>query len=153
MSGAVGSGRLVADFEDSATGLNHPVCTAVIPAQPAISTNTWHHAAATYDGTCWKLYLDGVSLTLIPPARHARAARAFPPAPAWSPEPNSPALRPGTLEFFGAPAANSRPRISKDSSTKPASERQMLTAAEIPRHESAHRRTARLLGFRTSRGQ
>ena len=54
---SAGSGRLVADFEDTATGLNHPITgTAVIP----ISTTTWHHAAATYDGTTWRLYLDGV---------------------------------------------------------------------------------------------
>lgn len=50
------SGRLAADFEDSATGLNHPITGAtVVP----IST-TWHHAAATYDGATWRLYLDGV---------------------------------------------------------------------------------------------
>ena len=47
---------LVADFEDTATGLNHPVAgTTVIPSDGA-----WRHAAATYDGTTWRLYLDGV---------------------------------------------------------------------------------------------
>src|SRR5207244_4339867 len=46
---------LVADFEDMATGLNHPVAGATaIPAD-----GTWHHAAASYDGTTWRLYLDG----------------------------------------------------------------------------------------------
>ena len=46
---------LVADFEDTATGLNHPVAgTTVIP-----SDGVWRHAAATYDGTTWRLYLDG----------------------------------------------------------------------------------------------
>jgi fibronectin type 3 domain-containing protein len=49
------SHTLVGDFEDTATGGNHPVTgTAVVTA------NTWHHVAATYDGTTWRLYLDGV---------------------------------------------------------------------------------------------
>ena len=48
-------GVLVADFEDMATAANHPIAGAtVIPAGSA-----WHHAAATYDGTVWNLYLDG----------------------------------------------------------------------------------------------
>ena len=46
---------LVADFEDMASGLNHPV--AGVTAIP-VST-TWHHAAATYDGTKWQIFLDG----------------------------------------------------------------------------------------------
>ena len=45
---------IAADFEDTATGLNHPV-SGVTP----ITKNVWHHAAATYDGTTWRLYLDG----------------------------------------------------------------------------------------------
>ena len=54
------SGKLVGDFEEAQTGttpgLNHPVSgTAVIAAD-----GVWHHAAATYDGTTWNLYLDGV---------------------------------------------------------------------------------------------
>ena len=67
-------GVLVADFEECApaqtgcpaggtAGLNHPVAGATaIPAN-----GVWHHAAATYDGTTWRLYLDGIqdgSLTL-----------------------------------------------------------------------------------------
>ena len=55
-------GKLVADFEEAQVaqggttpGLNHPITgTAVIAAD-----STWHHAAATYDGTTWNLYLDG----------------------------------------------------------------------------------------------
>ncbi len=45
---------LAADFEDTATGLNHPVSGTTV-----ITDNVWHHAAATYDGTTWRLYLDG----------------------------------------------------------------------------------------------
>ena len=49
---------LVADFEEGATGaspgLNHPV----IGTTP-VTRGVWHHAAATYDGTTWRLYLDG----------------------------------------------------------------------------------------------
>ncbi len=52
-----GSGVLVADFEDNATGLNHPV-SGVTP----VTSNVWHHAAAVYDTATdtWQLYLDGV---------------------------------------------------------------------------------------------
>ena len=53
---------LAADFEDMASGLNHPVVgTTPIPAN-----GVWYHAAATYDGTTWKLYLDGnLEATLV----------------------------------------------------------------------------------------
>ena len=47
-------GVLVADFEDTATGGNHPVAGAT-----PVSLNVWHHVAVTYDGTTWRLYLDG----------------------------------------------------------------------------------------------
>ena len=50
-----GTGKLAADFEDTATGGNHPVNgNAVIAAD-----GSWHHVAATYDGTTWQLYVDG----------------------------------------------------------------------------------------------
>jgi len=47
-------GVLAADFEDFATGANHPVAGVT-----AVSYDVWHHAAATYDGSTWNLYLDG----------------------------------------------------------------------------------------------
>jgi len=59
-------GVLVADFEEGAGGaspsLNHPVI-GVTPLPPG---GGWHHAAATYDGTTWNLYLDGnLEATLV----------------------------------------------------------------------------------------
>ncbi len=49
-----GTNLLAADFEDLATGLNHPVVGTT-----AVTSGEWHHAAVTYDGTTWRLYLDG----------------------------------------------------------------------------------------------
>src|SRR5439155_285045 len=46
---------LGADFEDTATGGNHPVI-GVTP----IYDNTWYHAAAAYDGVNFKIYLNDV---------------------------------------------------------------------------------------------
>lgn len=45
---------LAADFEDTATGLNHPVTGTT-----TISNNVWYHAALTFDGTTLRLYLNG----------------------------------------------------------------------------------------------
>ena len=45
---------LAADFEDNATGANHPAFGVT-----AICDGIWYHAAATYDGTTWRLYLNG----------------------------------------------------------------------------------------------
>jgi hypothetical protein len=46
---------LCADFEDAVDGTNHPINgTTAIPAD-----GVWHHAAVTYDGATWRLYLDG----------------------------------------------------------------------------------------------
>ena len=52
-------GKLAADFEEGPggpgpLGNNHPVLGTA-----TITTGVWHHAAATYDGTTWNLYLDG----------------------------------------------------------------------------------------------
>jgi hypothetical protein len=46
---------LGADFEDMASGANHPVT-----GKTAIGRGEWHHVAATYDGAVWRLYVDGV---------------------------------------------------------------------------------------------
>ena len=45
---------LAADFEDTINGGNHPAF-GVTPIYDGI----WYHAAATYDGTTWRLYLNG----------------------------------------------------------------------------------------------
>ena len=47
-------GVLVADFEDSNLGVNVPVTGTT-----AVPLDEWHHVAATFDGTTWRLYLDG----------------------------------------------------------------------------------------------
>ena len=49
------SGELEADFEDMATGANHPVNGAT-----PVSMNVWHHGAATFNGSQFCVYLDGV---------------------------------------------------------------------------------------------
>ena len=53
------TGKLAADFEEAQTGaagLNHPIVGTTV-----ITINVWHHAAATFDGTTFRLYLDGVA--------------------------------------------------------------------------------------------
>ena len=46
---------LTADFEEFGSGANHPVA-GLTPLQ----NDVWYHAAATYDGGAWRLYLNGV---------------------------------------------------------------------------------------------
>ncbi len=53
--GVMESGVLAADFEDMADGLNHPV-----QGVTDVTDGQWHHAAVTFDGLDWTLYLDGV---------------------------------------------------------------------------------------------
>ncbi|RLD59462.1 MAG: hypothetical protein DRJ05_06355, partial [Bacteroidetes bacterium] len=48
------SGVIAVDFEDMASGGNHPVYGTTI-----INNNEWYHAAASYNGTIWRLYLNG----------------------------------------------------------------------------------------------
>lgn len=43
-----------ADFEDAATGKNHPVY-----GKTAIALGEWHHVAVSYDGDTWRIYVDG----------------------------------------------------------------------------------------------
>ena len=49
---------LVADFEEGTgqtlPGLNHPIAGTTV-----IQNGTWYHAAASFDGSIWRLYLDG----------------------------------------------------------------------------------------------
>ena len=45
---------LAADFEDLASGANHPVVGRT-PLEPGV----WHHVAVSFDGSAWRLYLDG----------------------------------------------------------------------------------------------
>jgi parallel beta-helix repeat protein len=45
---------IAADFEAASNSQNYP-----ISGTTAITMNVWHHAAVTYDGTTWNLYLDG----------------------------------------------------------------------------------------------
>ena len=64
---------LAADFEDTVDGGNHPVF-----GRTAICDNIWYHAAATYDGTTWRLFLNGeLEATLGRSARSRRAPTAF----------------------------------------------------------------------------
>ena len=70
------SNKLVADFEEGATGttpgLNHPITGTTI-----VTSNVWHHAAATYDAATgiWHLYLDGNAdgTVTVSPAQPPRA--------------------------------------------------------------------------------
>lgn len=48
------TGRLAADFKDATVGENHPLIGRTV-----IPEKTWHHAAATFDGSIWRLYLNG----------------------------------------------------------------------------------------------
>lgn len=48
------SGVLVADFEDLATGLNHPISGSTV-----VPVGVWQHGVATFDGSTWRLYLNG----------------------------------------------------------------------------------------------
>ncbi len=48
------SGKLAADFENRSNGLNHPVI-----GRSVVPIGVWQHAAVSFDGTAWRLYLNG----------------------------------------------------------------------------------------------
>ena len=70
---------LAADFQEgaggAAPGANHPV-TGTTP----IVNDVWYHAAATYDGTTWRLYLNGVLEAELVVGQPARADGVLPAA-------------------------------------------------------------------------
>ena len=70
---------LCADFEEASSGaspsLNHPVCGTT-----PLSNGTWYHAAATYDGTPWFLYLNGVQEATLVVSRPANSVNTAPAA-------------------------------------------------------------------------
>lgn len=53
------TGVLCADFEEGefapSKGLNHPVSATTV-----INDNEWYHAAVTFDGAKWRIYLNGI---------------------------------------------------------------------------------------------
>ena len=63
--------RLVADFEEGGAGpspgLNHPVAGLTV-----LTNNGWYHAAVSYDGAEWRLYLNGALETTLSVGRPAR---------------------------------------------------------------------------------
>ena len=63
---------IAADFEaiddPAPTGLNVP-----ISGTTAITSNVWHHAAATFDGTTWAVYLNGNLEASTNPGLHPRS--------------------------------------------------------------------------------
>ena len=111
----IAGGKLAADFEDTASGLNHPV-TGI----NTITTNVWHHAAATYGSGTWNLYLDGnldvslpVSGSPVPRSdsiQHAVSARRS--TPLGPPKDASPGswTRRGSGTWFAHSPRSRRPR-------------------------------------------
>jgi hypothetical protein len=54
--GLTAAGILTADFEDKINGGNHPITGTTV-----LANNVWYHIAATYDGTTWRIFLNGNS--------------------------------------------------------------------------------------------
>ena len=87
------TGTLIADFESMASGANAPI-EGTTPI--AISATEWHHAAATYDGTTFNLYLDGELEATSGARRQPRTALRQHPA-RWPGHGNDLHWRPGRL--------------------------------------------------------
>ncbi len=51
-------GKLAADYEEAL--VRHPRSNHQLLAATTVTNNVWHHAAATFDGTDGRIYLDGV---------------------------------------------------------------------------------------------
>jgi hypothetical protein len=56
------SGVLAADLEEHISGYEPASNHSVLGSTP-VNVDQWHHAAVTYDGQCWQLYLDGQAET------------------------------------------------------------------------------------------
>ena len=54
------TGKLAADFEE-AQRRSHRASTTASSGTRSSRSNVWHHAAATYDGSAFRLYLDGAA--------------------------------------------------------------------------------------------
>ncbi|HSB01494.1 MAG TPA: LamG-like jellyroll fold domain-containing protein, partial [Anaerolineales bacterium] len=68
--GISSTGRIAADFEDMTAVSPNPNNHAII-GTTALSNNTWYHAAATFDGSTFSVYLNGnleasVATTAVP---------------------------------------------------------------------------------------
>ena len=73
--GVTPTGNLAADFESAINDSNH----AIIGATTLVN-GAWYHAAATYDGTTFRLYLNGVQEGSLAVANGPGAASNHPPS-------------------------------------------------------------------------
>ena len=76
------SNTLAADFEEGRTGSPSPGANHPIQGTTPIALNTWYHAAATFNGSTFAIYLNGnleasASLPGVVPANTATAVTGF----------------------------------------------------------------------------
>ena len=64
---------IAADFEAIDDPATHTGQNVPISGTTAITINVWHHAAATFDGTTWAVYLDGNLEASATPGLHPRS--------------------------------------------------------------------------------